>query len=288
MPKQKILILGHSGFIGSQLERTFLRLSNWEVTGRSLPDIDLINEKDASLLSPFLTPESTVVLAAAVKRQFGDSLDVFRKNMTIVENVCRLLENHPVRRVVFMSSTAVYGEETENTNISEMTPVNPTSYYGIYKYSAEVLLKKACKENRQTSLVCLRPPLIYGPGDRGRTYGPSGFSAAATEGEPITLWGDGEELREFIYIEDLCRLIAFIVDSEYEGELNVVSGTHYCFADAITILKKKRPNLVVNSRPRSKEKADNAFDAQKIKLLLPANFHFTSLEDGLARILDQG
>lgn len=281
----KIIILGHSGFIGSQLERMLTSSGEWEVTGRSLPDIDLTDVEQASRLIPFLPPDSTLVLAAAVKRQFGDTLEAFRLNTAIVENICRLLESHPVRRVLYMSSTAVYGEETENTDISEMTPVNPTSYYGINKYTSERLLKKAC--GGRTSLVCLRPPLVYGPNDPGRTYGPSGFSAAAMDGAPITLWGDGSELREFIYIEDLCRVIEHLIGCDFDGELNVVSGTRYCFADAIRILKEKVPALEVNSRPRSKQKADNAFDASRIKSLLPDDFVFTKLEAGLAKILER-
>ena len=285
--QKKIFILGHSGFIGSHLESLLLKSSNWDVIGRSLPDIDLTNKEHTSRLIPFFLPETVLVLAAAVKRQFGDTLESYRQNMKIIENICRLLETYPVKRIIFMSSTAVYGEETENIDISELTTINPTSYYGINKYTAERLLRKACMVSQQTSLVCLRPPLVYGPNDRGRTYGPSGFSAAALEGTPITLWGDGKELREFIYIDDLCRIIEFLTDNEFEGELNVVSGTQYCFADAVTILKEKLPSLEVNTQLRSKKKANNAFDARKIKALLPAKFQFTDLEEGLARILDQ-
>ena len=284
---KNITVLGHSGFIGSHLERLISSSENWNAIGRSLPDINLTNPEHSSRLIPFLTPESTLVLAAAVKRQFGDTLAAFQQNMAIVETVCHLLEKNPVKRVVYMSSTAVYGEETENTCISEDTPVNPTSYYGINKYAAERLLKKVCTDNQHTSLICLRPPLVYGPNDQGRTYGPSGFSAAALEGTSIILWGDGSELREFIYIEDLCRLIVFFADSTFEGELNIVSGNPYRFADVVTLLKEKSPGLVVNVRPRSKPKANHAFDARKILSLLPANFQFTSLKEGLAKTLNQ-
>lgn len=282
---EKTIILGHSGFIGSHLERTLASSAHRQVIGRSLPDVDLTSSKDASRLIPFFTPDATLVLAAAVKRQFGDTLDAFRQNCAIVENVCALLESHPVRRVIYMSSTAVYGEETHNTCISEQTQVNPTSYYGINKYTSERLLKKACAG--RISLVCLRPPLVYGPNDPGRTYGPSGFCASALEGKPVTLWGDGEELREFIYIEDLCRVIEHLIAVDFDGELNVVSGTRYCFADAIRILTEKVPTLEVNSRPRSKQKADNAFDAARIKSLLPADFAFTPLEAGISKILER-
>jgi nucleoside-diphosphate-sugar epimerase len=285
---ERVIILGHSGFIGSHLERLLSRSGVREVIGRSLPDIDLGNSSSAAQLVPHLTQESALVLMAAVKRQFGDTLEAFRQNMAIVENICHLLEDHPIRRLIFLSSAAVYGEETENTCISEQTPINPTSYYGIAKYSAERLLRKICAANQLTSLVCLRPPLVYGPGDNGKTYGPSGFAAAALEGTPITLWGDGTERREFIYIDDICRLIEELIDTDFEGELNVASGTSYCFADVVVTLKAKFPNLEVKSRPRSKQKADNAFDARKIKSLLTPGFQFTSLEDGLSRMLNHG
>ena len=114
---KKIILLGHSGFIGSHLERMLTKSEGWDVIGRSLPDVDLTNLEDANRLIPYLTPDSTLVLAAAAKRQFGDTLEAFLQNMGIVENVCRLLEIYPVKRVIYMSSAAVYGEDIHNTSI---------------------------------------------------------------------------------------------------------------------------------------------------------------------------
>jgi len=280
-----VIILGHSGFIGSHLERLLAASGHPEVLGRSLPDIDLSSVSSTSQLAPHLNADSVLILLAAVKRQFGDSLDVFQRNLTMIKNVCGLLEDRPIRRVIFLSSAAVYGEETHNTWISEHTHVNPTSYYGIAKYAAERLLQKICIASGRTSLVCLRPPLVYGSGDQGKTYGPSGFISAALEGAPITLWGDGTEKREFIYVEDICRLIEALIDNDFAGELNVVSGNSYCFADIVGIMRTRFSTLQINSRARSKQKADNIFNPRKIMGLLPPGFQFTSLEDGLARIL---
>ena len=280
----QIVILGHSGFIGSHLETSLLQ-KGFTVIGKSLPEVDLTNSSDMGKISMYFTPGTTVILAAAVKRQFGDTLEAYRMNMSIVENVCSLLIAKPVKRVIFFSSAAVYGEETHNTNISEETQVNPTSYYGIAKYTGERLLEKAVKMHPGSSLICLRPPLAYGPGDKGKTYGPAGFAGAAKEEAVITLWGDGTELREFLYIEDLCNIVAHLVNSEFTGILNAVSGKSICFADVISLLKAGYPGLQITTRERSKQKADNAFNPAKIRSLLGPDFQFTSLADGLQATL---
>ena len=116
--KAKIVILGHSGFIGTQLKKQLLK-SNWEVTGLSLPTIDLTIEEDVVKLIPFFNPETILIIAAAIKKQFGDTFETFLQNLKIVENICKLIQMHPVRRVIYLSSAAVYGEETENLNINE-------------------------------------------------------------------------------------------------------------------------------------------------------------------------
>jgi UDP-glucose 4-epimerase len=275
-----ILILGHSGFIGSNLESS-LQNKGLKVIGKSLPEVNLGDSLDILKIRRFFTPQTTIILAAAVKRQFGDTQEAYSMNMAIVENVCRLLVERPVKRVIFFSSAAVYGEETHNTSINEETQVNPTSYYGISKYTSERLLERALKTNNYTSLVCLRPPLAYGPGDMGKTYGPAGFASAAKEGSSITLWGDGKELREFLFIEDLCKIVEYLIHSEFSGVLNAVSGTSNSFADVIDLLRSAFPNLSVTSRERSKQKADNAFDGSKLRSLLGSDFEFTSLVDGL-------
>lgn len=283
---RKIIILGHSGFVGKNLETYLNHSARFEVIGRSLPEIDLTDIKQTRELIPFFSPENIVILGAAVKRQFGDTLDVFDQNMKIVENISRVLIESPVYQLIYMSSAAVYGEETENIDISESTLVNPTSFYGINKFTSECILRKTCDLNQITKLICLRPPLIYGPGDPANTYGPSGFSVAAREGNSITLWGDGTELREFLYIEDICRIIEIIIEKSAEGIFNAVSGKRYRFIDVINILKEKYPKLEINMRERSKNKVDNAFNTEKLAGLLGKEFKFVELREGIDKILN--
>jgi len=225
-----------------------------------------------------------VVFTAGIKRQFEDSVAAFQKNMRMVENFCELLTTRKVGQILFFSSAAVYGEETENINITEETPVNPTSFYGLSKYAAERMLQICC-EKAAIPLVCLRPTLVYGPSDPALTYGPSGFSNAARCRRAITLWGDGCELREFIHVSDVCRVVEALIGSSHDGPLNVVSGTAYSFFDIINELKSLFPDLQVEERARTKKRVNNAFDARRIYTLLPPSFAFTPLRDGILDIL---
>jgi nucleoside-diphosphate-sugar epimerase len=285
MKADQIVILGHLGFIGSHLE-AFIQKNGFKVIGKSLPEIDLSNKNEIEKIAEYFTPETTLILVAAIKRQFGDTLESFQMNMAITENICHLLMKKPVRQVIFFSSAAVYGEETHNLNINEETQINATSYYGIAKYTSERLLYKAVSFGfPNSSLICLRPPLIYGPGDKGRTYGPSGFCADAAEGLDITLWGDGTELREFMFIDDICSIVLHLIGSSFNGVLNTVSGSKYSFAQVLHNLNENYPSLVIKTRERSKQKADNAFDASLIKSIVGNDFKFTSLAQGIGLTL---
>ncbi|HBR15740.1 MAG TPA: NAD-dependent dehydratase [Candidatus Omnitrophica bacterium] len=278
----RFVILGDSGFIGTHLKRRFQYLfPEMECMGLSYPAIDLTKEGEAGRLAEIFDGHTAVVLLAAIKRQFGDTLDTFLQNMLMTVNIARVLEKHPVRRFIFFSSTAVYGEDIHNTRITEGTPIQPTSYYGLAKYAAERLLTKVMSARDGGFLTILRPPLIYGPGDLGATYGPVGFLKAALHKEPITLWGDGTELREFLYVEDISEIVCRLALRAHAGVLNVASGQSYTFRDVLGILSGLLfSELNITSRQRTKDKVDNAFDNARFVQLF-RDFSFTGLEDGM-------
>jgi UDP-glucose 4-epimerase len=278
----RILILGHTGFIGSHLTAHLKReLPEIEVIGRAPTSLDLTQENEARSLAKLFDSYTAVVMLAATKRQFGDNLDTYSRNVQMVINLCRLLQERPVARILYFSSAAVYGEDVHNTAITEETCVRPTSYYGAAKYAAECLLRKVFSTQPESSLLVLRPPLIYGPGDHGETYGPSGFVRAVIRGAKITLWGDGTEMREFIFVEDLVRIVTQLIFHEASGVVNVASGAKYTFRGALDIALALAPRQVeVASRPRTKRSVDNAFCNERLLELLP-QFAFTALESGM-------
>ena len=282
----RILLLGESGFIGRHLGEFFRKCSSSiEVIGKSAPALDLTREEDVESLADLFNLRTAVVMLAGIKRQLGDNLDTFTQNMQMTVNLCRLLESRPVNQFVFFSSAAVYGEEIHNLNITEETPAQPTSFYGAAKYVAECLLQKVVQARGEGSLLILRPPVIYGPGDTGDGYGPSGFVRAAVNGETISIWGDGEELREFIFVEDVAKIVGTLTLSKCSGVLNLVSGKSYAYRDLLasisTALGRKVPT---SSRPRSKKRVDHGFSSAGLRNLLP-DFRFTPPKEGIRRLI---
>ena len=280
MDLRRIVLLGHSGFIGTRLEAGLRgHHPGVELAGFSFPGLDLTQPAGAESLAGLFDPQTAVVMTAGVKRQWGDTLDAFSQNVAMAVNVARVLQSHPVRRFVFYSSAAVYGEERHNDQITEETPVGPTSLYGIAKFASECVLRKALP----AGLVAIRPPLIYGPGDTSKSYGPAGFVAAAMHQEPIILWGEGDEKREFIFVDDVVEITARLVVHLYDGVLNVASGRSCTFRQAADIVCRYAPTAVT-SRPRSKPKVDHGFHTGQLTRLFP-DFTFHDLEDGIRKTL---
>lgn len=282
---RRVLILGHSGFVGSRLtDRLRTQASGLQLEGRSFPPTDLTREEEMRGFQQLFDLNTAVVMLAGVKRQLGDNLDTFQQNLQMVANLCRVLQERPVGRLLYFSSAAVYGEDTHNLEFTEETPVRPVSFYGIAKFSSECLVRKVFAGRPGSSLVILRPTLIYGPGDQG-IYGPSGFVKAAVRGEKIGLWGDGTELREFLFVDDVVELAARLLFHPFSGVLNPVSGRSHSFKEVLEIVEARlQRSLAIEVRPRSKIKADNGFDNRLLKEILP-DFVFTSLAEGVARTL---
>jgi UDP-glucose 4-epimerase len=143
---------------------------------------------------------------------------------------------------------------------------------------------KATSQHPATSLLMLRPALVYGPDEPGYYYGPSGFLQKARAGSPITLWGDGTELREFLYIDDVVDVTTRLLFSAAAGVLNVVSGASYTYVaalDAIERMTGTRPATDV--RARTKDKVDHHFDPAALMRAVPG-FAFTPMDEGLRRL----
>ena len=285
MPFEKLIVMGNKGFLGSNLEN-YLRktINNIEIIGLGRKDIDLTSKRESYALCDHFDKKTAVILISGVKRNEGDSLELFNQNVSMVSNFCEALEKTPIAHLVYISSTAVYGEDIDYPCITELTPVHPTSFYGMSKYISERILWKSLKTASRNLLV-LRPPTIYGPGDLADAYGPVKFLNAVMDKKPITLWGDGKELREFIYIEDMIEILSMLTFSKASGILNITSGKSYSFLQIIDTIKQSGFNQVpISSMKRTKNKVNHVFDNSKLLRTL-GFYEFTSLKKGLSGLI---
>ncbi len=279
---KRIVILGHNGFIGRHLIDFLTSKSpEIEIIGKSLPEIDLTLPEASGSLTQIFDKATAVIMFAGIKKQYGDNQDIFFKNLRMAVNVADVLASHPVKRFIYFSSAEVYGEDVDDIKINEHTPVKPSTYYGIAKYASECLLRKVAKHSGSTSLLIARPPLVYGNGDLSRGYGPSGFIWQAVNGGEIKLWGDGEELREFLFVNDLVRMVYDFIFCEYDGLVNLASGQSHAFREILDIIFEIAPfKLKISSSPRTKEKVNQGFSNEMLLRILP-QMSFTSLREGV-------
>ena len=126
-------------------------------------------------------------------------------------------------------------------NILEKTITSPSSLHGLMHLTREEILK----DNFNKILCILRPTLIYGTGDSHNGYGPNRFVNCALKNNSISIFGNGEERRDHIFIEDLVKIIVQCIEKKGLGILNLASGKVFSF--------KYLAKLVINSS-KSKSK----------------------------------
>lgn len=281
---RRIVILGHTGFIGSHLEERLRTNTALEVVGRSPPEVDLRVLTNALALRELLDERTALVLCSGVKPAVANDFDAFHANVAIAANVAKLIEASAVARILFFSSAAVYGEDAENTAITEATPVAPSSYYGIAKYASERLLYRSVHEP-DDRLMIVRPATVFGPGDASRQYGPSAFVDAVLHGGTVTLWGDGSERREFVFVGDVVRIVERLLVDGGGGVVNIVTGESRSFSEilaAVSAAAGRAPAVV--SRPRTRPKVDHGFIPVGLRERLPGST-FTPLAEAIARTI---
>jgi UDP-glucose 4-epimerase len=282
---KKIVVLGHSGYVGNRLMGILVQqFPDQDVVGISSQNIDLLDERDVVQLKEHFCMDTAVVMCSGVKSNFGDTLENCGKNIRMAENVCRILKEQPVKRFIFFSSIAVYGVFKHDTAITEKTPVEIDTHYGLSKFCSEKLLDMTFNNLPGSSLVLLRTPTIYGPHERIRTSTPSGFLTTYLNGEEVTLWGDGSERREFVFIEDIVKIVGALIANDFSGIINTSSGEGNTYKDALDIIGDLLGReLIVHSRERTMSKVSKVYDIGLFRGIFP-DFPFTSLKEGLRAI----
>lgn len=204
----KILVTGATGFLGKRLV-TKLRGMNLNVVAADLQATNEIVSLDVrdkeSVITVFESskPEIVVHLAAINDNNpnFDRPYDLFVNNIYGTLNICEAATRFGVRKIVFPSSTSIYGNvQDQDLPISEMTRTQPLTPYATSKICEEMLVRDYTRRTN-TKAIVFRFSIIYGPEQKHANIIEQ-FMRKAISSNPIELLGEGSHTREFLYVED--------------------------------------------------------------------------------------
>lgn len=307
MGDSPILVTGGAGFIGSNLVDALVArgysvrvLDNLSTGKRSnLPtgaNVEFVegDVADAQLVRRAVQGCGAVVHLAAVasvQASVDDPVGTHQSNFVGTLNLCEAMREAGVRRVVFASSAAVYGNNGEGQAIDEDVPKAPLTPYAADKLASEHYLDFYRRQHGLDPVV-FRFFNIYGPRqDPSSPYSGviSIFTERAQQGLPIAVFGDGEQTRDFLYVGDLVEILLQALESAVAeaGAVNVGLNRATSLNELLAAIRDVLGALPPVSYGQARggdirhSRADNTRLLQRFRLPEPA----TDMRTGLATLL---
>lgn len=272
----RVVIVGARGFIGSASAQRLLT-HGVPVLALGRAEADLLAAGTAGRLAEALRPDDAVVVISADAPCKDAAMLV--NNVRMMECLCTALAQAPVAHVIYISSDAVYRDSREP--LTEDSCAEPGSLHGAMHLTRELMLKSVI----EAPLAVLRPTLVYGAADPHNGYGPNRFRRLAAAGQDIVLFGEGEERRDHVLVDDVAEIVRRVLMQRSRGVLNVATGRVHSFREiAERIAAMYDPPVVVRGTPRQGPMPHGgyrAFDASACLRAFP-DFRYTDLVTGLA------
>jgi UDP-glucose 4-epimerase len=306
----KALVTGGAGFIGSnlvdaQLARgdevavvddlstgTRTNLTDALAAGATLHELDIVDAPALQAVVRAEAPEVVFHLAAQidVRRSVSDPAADARVNVEGTINLLQAARAGGARRVVLSSTGgAIYGE-ADVVPTGEQAPIRPLSPYGQAKYAGEGY-GELFATLYGLSTIALRYANVYGP--RQDPLGEGGviaiFCGRLATGSAPTVYGDGRQTRDYVFVEDVVRANLLAAASDASGAVNIGTGVETSvleLVDVVGALGADPSSFVAQHQPpRLGEVSRSCLDAGRARTLLDWEPQVT-LADGLRRTLD--
>ena len=246
----RIFVAGHKGLVGSAIVRRLKMAGFSNIVTKSRQEVDLVNQTQTNEFFRDNKIEYVFDAAAKVGGIFANdtySGDFIYQNIQIQNNLIHSSWKNGVKKFLFLGSVCIYPKyaavpiSEDSLLTGELEPTNDA--YAIAKISGIKMLQAFNKQYGFDS-VCLQPSNVYGPFDNFDPNNGHVIPAMMTkfrnaEGEKVTFWGDGSQMREFLHSDDLADACLFAMNNFSSSELvNVGSGENVSIKDLAERISK--------------------------------------------------
>ena len=211
--RKKIVVIGGSGFVGTNLcqllENNGAEFEIIDIKpSKSFPDRYKYGDvRDVKSLRRAVTGQVLVNLAAVHRDDITDNSSYWNTNVEGAKNINAICIEKGIKRIVFTSSVAVYGNAPAGTD--ENGHVNPTNIYGRTKFEAEEIFR-CWRSEHGGALTIIRPTVIFGAGNRGNVF--NLFRQIASR--KFIMIGSGKNKKSMAYIENVAEFLMKCIENE--------------------------------------------------------------------------
>lgn len=292
---KKVLVLGGNGFIGSNLCSELVK-QGYTVTSfdRVLPQREIEGVEyiegdffDDDSLRKAVTEQDVVYHAISTVNPGNSNTEYmrgYRKDFIQSVKLCELVRDNGIKLIFLSSGGTVYGVQ-EKQPITEDTLPHPINHYGNIKLCIEnTMISFAYQNNMDIAIARISNP--YGPGqDSAKGVGfIDSVIRNALSGNSVEVYGDGNTVRDYIHIEDVCRALIALIDHKFKESpvVNISTGIGTSNNEIIDIVKKIHGSVNVNYKEsRSVDLKKVVLDNTKIESLIGSSF--MNLEEGIEK-----
>jgi UDP-glucose 4-epimerase len=290
-----ILVTGASGFIGQNIIKKLSIFYPYEevicLTSKPLSGVKyMLHENyNFSLETKKQIQQlkiTAVIHAGAFTPKNGAEANLVEQSNSNINYTHQLIDLLPntLTQFIFLSTLDVYAN-IGNQIIDEQTPIQPISLYGQSKWYCEKLLQEWGKI-KQCNVQILRIGHVYGPGEEAYQKIIPITIQKLLRNEVLEIWGNGTELRSFIYVEDVAELVvrALNLITNYPA-INLVSDRAISIANLLELINNiSGKKAAIQYLPSKTQSRDLVFNNELMKTIL--GLEKTSLEEGLLKEWD--
>lgn len=249
----KIFVAGHKGLVGSAIIRNLKDNNYHNIITHSKNELDLTNQNKVATFFQIEKPEYVFLAAAKVGGINANNLypaDFIMENLLIQCNIINSCYQYNIKKLLFLGSSCIYPKNCPQPIKEEYLltgPLEPTNEaYALAKISGLKMCQYYNKQY-QTNYISVMPTNLYGPNDnfdlKNSHVIPAMIKkfheAKLNNKKYVEIWGSGNPLREFLYVDDMADCCVFLMENYHDSSfLNIGTGKDIRIVELATLVKK--------------------------------------------------